>query len=435
MDNKYIKFLEQFDVEKQVNYIRKIRFPHYKNLVTDTEIHFDKPFTVLVGPNGSGKSSVLHAIYGCPLDKSLGDYWFSTALDPIDEGKGITNRFIYEFKPKDYPEFVEVCKSRVKRSKSDTKNANMDNWETTKPMKMHGMKRMPPYRSKHKEIRSLERWSPVIKDVEYIDFRSDLSAFDKFFYFGFYREGKKIKSKQDFLRSRSSNLKNHIENDDGEDLIWRRKAQKDSALDKVTDMELQWINLILGKSYTGAKIIKHALFNNAGYSIQFTCEDKKYSEAAAGSGEVSVVNCVTRVMRAKKGSLVLLDEPEVSLHPGAQSELRDFLLAMIQQKQHQVVISTHSEQFVKGLPATCIKLFVEDKKDKRFHIIHECSSDQAFLRIGGTKDAKRKVYVEDKTAKLIVEAALTELDEMYNVKYSVIVHPGGASARKRPIDR
>lgn len=42
---------------------------------------------MLVGKNGTGKSSVLQAIYGCPQNKSTGDYWFSTDVDPIEDGK------------------------------------------------------------------------------------------------------------------------------------------------------------------------------------------------------------------------------------------------------------------------------------------------------------------------------------------------------------
>ena len=63
-------------------YIDYIRFPYFKNIQQDTKIQFEFPLTVLVGKNGCGKSAVLHALYGAPEKKSVGDFWFSTNLTP-----------------------------------------------------------------------------------------------------------------------------------------------------------------------------------------------------------------------------------------------------------------------------------------------------------------------------------------------------------------
>jgi energy-coupling factor transporter ATP-binding protein EcfA2 len=76
-------------------YITHIRFPRYKNMAADARIDFTFPITALVGANGSGKTSVLNALYGAPNRYSTGDYWFSTKVDPIEEGEGSPNRFIY----------------------------------------------------------------------------------------------------------------------------------------------------------------------------------------------------------------------------------------------------------------------------------------------------------------------------------------------------
>jgi predicted ATPase len=72
-------------------YITHIRFPRYKNMVSGSQINFDFPVTALVGANGSGKTSVLNALYGAPIRNSTGQYWFSTKVDPIEEGEGSPN--------------------------------------------------------------------------------------------------------------------------------------------------------------------------------------------------------------------------------------------------------------------------------------------------------------------------------------------------------
>lgn len=60
-----------------------------------------------------------------------------------------------------------------------------------------------------------------------------------------------------------------------------------------------------------------------------------YSEANAGSGEIAVVQLVRRIEKARDYSLVLLDEPEVSLHPGAQENLKEYLLEAIKTKNYK----------------------------------------------------------------------------------------------------
>src|SRR3954447_20853494 len=88
-------------------YITHIRFPRYKNISDGARIDFTFPVTALVGSNGSGKTSVLNALYGAPARKSTGQYWFSTKVDPIEEGEGSPSRFIYGHFNPSFNEAVE----------------------------------------------------------------------------------------------------------------------------------------------------------------------------------------------------------------------------------------------------------------------------------------------------------------------------------------
>lgn len=198
-------------------------------------------------------------------------------------------------------------------------------------------------------------------------------------------------------------------------------------LDTLSITELNWVNKVLGKNYISAQIVEHDLFNNAGYSIIFTKSDSSYSEAVAGSGEVSVVNCVKKTLRAENDSLILLDEPEVSLHPGAQTALRELLFHVIVTKGCQVIMSTHSEHFVQGLPNNAIKLFQHEEPTCTYNIINSCSPEQAFLRLGSElHNTRRKIYVEDVLAKELVIEAVKEIDPEVINNIDVIAYPGGA---------
>ncbi|MGO2403598.1 ATP-dependent nuclease [Psychrobacter aquimaris] len=404
--------------------ILQIRFPYFKKITPGTCIQFENSLTVLVGPNGSGKTSVLQALYGCPNKKSVGDFWFSTSIDPFLHGENDIHRFIYKYKPAGLTEEVEVLKNRTKRKNSRTGIDNPDYWEPAKPKISDNMLHMPatitPRSSHH---RTNTRWNAVSKEVVYIDFRAEISAFDKCFHFGHYNKTTKIDSIQDFIRARSSALKPGIDKS-SQGHTWHSRKIKE--IKEVTEIQLEWINKILNKEYSSATIVTHDFFGSMSNTIIFREATGQYSEAMAGSGEVAATNCVIKVTEAKKGSIILLDEPEVSLHPGAQSELRNLLLDKIRTSGCQVIISTHSPSFVEGLPKTAIKLFYKNKATGTYSVLNESTPEQVFLRIGIKNTSKTTIFVEDRLAKLVVEEVLKEIDSQALSNFDVYQSPGGA---------
>ena len=342
------------------NYINYIRFPYYRNLKYDTKIDFEFPLTVFVGPNGSGKSSCLQALYGAPGDNSTGDFWFETKVDRILEHGTKRDCFIYSFFSQDANRDVEIRKSRI-RKKDKRKNENPDYWEPTRPAnKMEAMpilsentpggKWVEPWKGRWKT-----RWEVLKKEVIYLDFRKELSAFDKYFYFITPEKRLKSKRKQDYLRQKSKLLKNVLEKGDQ-----KKTFEKNSQYKRIRDLskdELNAISFILGRNYSAAKIIEHKFFKEWGFSVIFHTDHFEYSEAFAGSGETAIVRLVTKILDSKTDALVLLDEPEVSLHPGAQRNLILFLFDQIKRKKLQVIISTHSPILISDLPNNAIKIF------------------------------------------------------------------------------
>ncbi|MGN6603026.1 MAG: ATP-dependent nuclease [Ginsengibacter sp.] len=381
-----------------------MRFPSYKNIAENTKIDFDFPLTVFIGPNGSGKSSTLHALYGAPEGYSTGNYWFSTNVDPIEEGEGNPNCFIYGYKKDD--EVVEVLKTRVKRE-------NPDNWEPSRPLKKYDM-----------TIMEGKRNPAIKKDVVYLDFRSELSAFDKYFYFSPFRSTLRLKTKQDVIRKYSKSLKVAID-EDKVVLYGRRKNFKPEIL---SPSSIEYISRILSKDYSYCALIVHNFFVNEGLSVYFKTKGMNYSEAFAGRGEFAVVKIVTEILKAKGQSLIILDEPEVSLHPGAQEELKIFLLEQILKKKLQIIISTHSSKFAEFLPDSAIKLFYENNKGK-FDVKNRCNPVEAFHAIGIDiyEKGKQVIIVEDNTAKILIEAIMKEMGKEFLLIFNVNFYPGGAT--------
>lgn len=399
------KILEEFESNssKFEPFIRHIRFPKYKNFVEDTKIEFNFPITVLVGANGCNKSSIIRALYGAPAQKSLGEYWFESKVDTIKEEKKAPSCFIYGYV---YPlenKVVEVLKTRVH------KKNNPDYWEPSRPIAQYGMEKIDDKITLtvgEKQYRSKTRWNPVNKNAIYLDFRHEaLSAYDKFFYCTPLNVAScAYKSKQDFVRRYSKNLRKAIdENLKGYSIYQNKKILENRVLKKGA---INCISRILGKKYSSIRILTHTFYTSEpAKTILLTSENgTDYSEAFAGSGEFAVVCLVDAILGATSKSLILLDEPEVSIHPHAQQKLMEFLCQQILNRNFQIVIATHSPYITKNLPKGAVKLLLLDKNDQ-VYVKNNIYPSEVFVEIGASK-SQLTILVEDVCAKIVLEACL-----------------------------
>lgn len=151
-------------------YIEYIRFPYYKNLDENLQINFDFPLTAIVGQNGTNKSALLRAIFGCPNGYNVGNFWFSTKIDPISEDEN-RPRFIYSYYQQDAERKVEVIKQRIQYKDRTTGEIKPDYWEPSRPAKKDGMQKMPDIKN-GMAGRKITRWKLMEKNVILMDFRS-----------------------------------------------------------------------------------------------------------------------------------------------------------------------------------------------------------------------------------------------------------------------
>lgn len=401
-----------------LNYITIARFPNFKGLESKAKIDFPFPFTALVGANGIGKSSILHALQGMPDGETTAKFWFSTALDPITTIQRDPPRYIYGHWHSVYKGVVETRKARTY-----SKTRDYEYWEPTKATKGDDMEDMP---DKEYPRKDKDRWNPVQRAVVYLNMKVVIGAFDRVFNFGISKE--QITAKHAEMRSGARKLKSVVDRNVD---TWKIGGGRERVYENrsLRADELIQVSKILGREYRSAQLIKHSLYPDQKGSDVSVVFDRgfKYSEAFAGSGEVAVVTLVARIMSAPKYSLVLLDEPETSLHPGAQRELLAFLLNEIKRNHIQVVISTHSIEFLRDLPNNAIKVF-EDNGLGKTRILNECSPLIALNRLGSVPPDKKRIYVEDRLARAVIHRAIEGLDLGERNALEVIVAPGGAQA-------
>lgn len=396
-------------------YISHMVFPRFKGLERGARVDFDFPVTALVGANGIGKSSVLHALWGAPYGYSTSKFWFATELDPIEGEARDPQRYFYGHWSRDANRFVETRKARLGRRR-------LDYWEPYRTSAADGMAPLPPGNFAGK---SKDRWNPVRRDCVYINLKAIFGSFDRYFYFN---DDVGSTEKREAMLREASRLKQIA---DGDRQSYKLGGGRERLFENrvLSDEELHHVSSILGRQYFSARIIRHSLYpKNRGEDLSVIFQSgKTYSEAYAGSGEIAVVAVVIKILAASTGSLVLLDEPETSLHPGAQRAMLKFLLEKARSKRLQVVLSTHSMEFLRGLPSGAVKVF-ESAGSGGTRVLQNCSPSAALWRLGRSPDQRIRVLVEDDVAAIVTERAAKMLDVGDFEALEIRIAPGGADA-------
>lgn len=412
--------------------IHYIRFPVFKNLRTNMRIEFSHPITAIVGPNGCNKTAILRALQGCPAGNDLGNYWFGTAMDTISPDA--RHRFIYGRRTESTQCVVEVIKTRIgrRRTRRSRKEIDPDLFEPSRPLTSppDNMERYP-FQQKPPSDGSTTRWNTINKTVLYLDFRSQLSAFDWAFHHsesggvGSVTFLQALRLRKSTIRNRSKRLAAAISDGRSSDL-WYGIERIIDPIHDVTEEELSAIEKILGRKYDSIRVIHHRYFGKqGGWTVLMKTSDIQYSEAFAGSGEYAAVMLVCSVLGAENKSLILLDEPEVSLHPAAQREAVDFLSYAALRNHHQIVLATHAPEMIGSLPVNAIKVLSIRADDGKVDIPSQQAAPHAAFEAVGASYEHPTIVVEDRLARTLVQRAIRNLP----IAKSVLVKPipGGAN--------
>jgi predicted ATPase len=118
-----------------------------------------------------------------------------------------------------------------------------------------------------------------------------------------------------------------------------RSAHSTSLIDSLN----YWLDE-MGLPRVSPHIIQQSLYE---LNVSAT-EDLKVSLPDVGFGVSQVLPVILECLRANKGDTVILEQPEIHLHPRIQSILADFFIARAQDGI-RFIVESHSEYFVKRL--------------------------------------------------------------------------------------
>lgn len=129
-------------------------------------------------------------------------------------------------------------------------------------------------------------------------------------------------------------------------LVYLKDTEKKiGAFDKLlTKLEL-FINILNDRRFTFKSIKIH---KEKGFTF-WTDQGKELSLTDLSSGEQhEVVLLYELIFKTEENTLVLIDEPEISLHITWQKEFLNDILRIIDLQKMQVIVATHSPQIING---------------------------------------------------------------------------------------
>lgn len=198
-----------------------------------------------------------------------------------------------------------------------------------------------------------------------------------------------------------------------------RNAEKICVQDtcQVDSRIKEWTCKILGYSYDNISSNIVECFKREGQIMTVQRSGTSYSEAHMGYGEGRIQYLINALEILPEKSLVLIEEPETSLHPSAQHELGRYFVDVACHKKHQIMITTHSEYILEALPSQS-RIYIKKDSDGTTTIPGLTALQAKSLMAAGHTKALF-VLVEDKYAKAVLSEMLRRIDPDFLVSISI----------------
>lgn len=144
-----------------------------------------------------------------------------------------------------------------------------------------------------------------------------------------------------------------------------------------------------------------------------------------GFGEARTLHLIQLLETIPEQSLVLIEEPETSLHLSAQHEFASYLLDVCRHRRHQILLTTHSEFILQVLP-TASRIFL-DRRGASVHPIPGLTAIQAKSFMTDGKVKALNVIVEDETARAVLSTIIRRHEPFLVPTWGI--HIGGSNDR------
>lgn len=142
---------------------------------------------------------------------------------------------------------------------------------------------------------------------------------------------------------------------------------------------------------------------------------KTHTSFNAGAGEECLILILDILLSAKESSVIAIEEIEIGLHPATMKLLVDVMLEIIQKRKLQVIITTHSPEFLRVCPKE--SLVLAERSGEGIIFTHQPNIENAICSLSGSAEADLYIVCEDELAAYIIENLLTKKQrDIVNIK-------------------
>jgi predicted ATPase len=118
-------------------------------------------------------------------------------------------------------------------------------------------------------------------------------------------------------------------------------------------------------------------FNNRGL-IEFKRDDKTFDlpNTSTGLKSIGILQLLLENRKLKENSYLIMDEPEVHLHPEWQVKLAKILVLLVKELNVNLFINSHSPQFIEAIEVYSIKYGL--RNDTKFYLTKKNENDEKY---------------------------------------------------------
>ena len=157
----------------------------------------------------------------------------------------------------------------------------------------------------------------------------------------------------------------------------------------IKDIKIDWAlarRTIQEDEYENGESMESALID--GFDFHFYINDEWLSWTQLSDGTKRLFYIIGSVTYAKVNEIILIEEPELGVHPHQLSLLMDFIKA--RSKDKQIIISTHSPEVL-----NCLK---EDELDRIIVARHEGKAGTKMYKLSEKEEKSLKIYMKNQAS-------------------------------------
>ena len=190
----------------------------------------------------------------------------------------------------------------------------------------------------------------------------------------------------------------NLKNDDGTTSIFdfdggRFHQQRIETKSQLSEDMIQAMDSLNEKisGIVGGKIIrKHQLvFNGKGFGKEifhfepFNSEDSFKLNISSGIQQITILQILLANYRLQPRSFLIIDEPEVNLHPKWQFKFAEILVLLAKELDITIYLNSHSPLFIEAIDA--FTEFYDMEDEINYYLTEECGDKYDFVKINSNE--------------------------------------------------